>query len=466
MFAGIFEKIEAMAQEHQNVTDLRTTKVSKLLGKYYWPSFTGAIIYTLYNIVDRIFIGQGVGAEALAGLTSVFPIMLVIMAFGMMVGMGASVRISINLGKENYERAERVLGNALMLCITFAVVLATAAFFAKEPLLRLFGVSDVTMTYANDYLNIILLGAVFNMTGFALNNIIRSEGSAKIAMYSMLISAGINLILDPIFIFVLDMGVRGAALATVISQFFLFLWVLYHFHNKRSVIKFRIRHFAPNIEIIIYIITIGFAPFAMQLASSVVQGTSNTQLVRYGGDLAVGSMGVIMSVSMLILMSVFALNMASQPIVSFNVGAKDYRRVKETLMLTLKIATAISLGGGLLVELFPGTIAHMFNRDNQEFLAITERALRLVMLMYPLIGFQIVVSNFFQATGNAWKSALLSMLRQVIALIPLLIFLPKYFGLDGVWLAFPFADTISAIACAFFLAKEIKRLNGLINSSD
>lgn len=453
-----------MEREHQNVTELRTTKISKLLKQYYWPAFTGAIIHTLYNIVDRIFIGQGVGAEALAGLTSVFPIMLIIMAFGMLVGMGSGVRISLNLGQKNVKRAEHVLGNALMLCLTFAVVLSATAFAVKTPLLNLFGVSADTMVYANEYLNIILFGSIFGMTGFALNNVIRSEGNAKIAMYSMLISAGLNLILDPIFIFALDMGVKGAALATIISQFFLFVWVIYHFLNKNSVIKFKWQNFKPNIEIIVYIITIGFAPFAMQLAASVVQGTSNAQLVRYGGDLAVGSMGVIMSVSMLFLMAIFALNMASQPIVSFNYGAKDFRRVKETLLLTLKLSTVIVIGGAGLVEIFPGTIARMFNRDNAEFIAITQRGLRLVMIMYPVVGFQIVVSNYFQAVGNAWKSALLSLLRQVISLIPLLIILPKFWGLDGVWLAFPFADTISATACAIFLSYEIKRLNNLIEN--
>jgi len=451
-----------MEREHQNVTELRTTKISTLLGKYYWPAFTGAIIHTLYNIVDRIFIGQGVGAEALAGLTSVFPIMLILMAFGMLVGMGSGVRISLNLGKKNVKRAEHVLGNALMLCLTFAVVLSIGAFAVKTPLLQLFGVSSNTMGYANDYLDIILLGSVFNMTGFALNNIIRSEGNARIAMFSMIISAGLNLILDPIFIFVLDMGVQGAALATVISQFFLFVWVIYHFLNKHSVIKLRWPNFKPNIEIIVYIITIGFAPFAMQLAASVVQGTSNAQLVRYGGDLAVGSMGVIMSVSMLFLMAVFALNMASQPIVSFNYGAEDYKRVKQTLMLTLKLSTIIAICGGIFVELFPSTIARMFNHDNLEFIELTKRGLRLVMIMYPIVGFQIVVSNYFQAVGNAWKSALLSLLRQVISLIPLLILLPRFWGLDGVWLAFPFADTISAIASAIFLTYEIKRLNSYI----
>lgn len=452
-----------MERTHQNVNELQNTKTSKLLAKYYWPAFTGAIIHTLYNIIDRIFIGQAVGAEALAGLTSVFPIMLIIMAFGMLVGMGSGVRISINLGKKNFKRAEQVLGNAVMLCITLGIILAAVGFATKGPLLEMFGVMPSTKNYANEYLNIILFGSVFSMTGFAVNNVIRSEGSAKVAMYSMLISAGINLTLDPIFIFVLDMGVRGAALATVISQFFLFVWVLLHFKNKRSVIKLKWKNFIPNLEIIIYIVTIGFAPFAMQLTASVVQGTANAQLVKYGGDLAVGAMGVIMSIAMLFLMAVFALNMASQPIISFNYGAKNYQRVKETLVLCLKLATAIAIGGAILVELFPESIAKLFNNDNEEFIGITQRGLRIVMIMYPIIGFQIVVSSYFQAVGNAWKSALLSMLRQVLALIPILIILPKYFGLDGVWMAFPMADTLSAIAASIFLFYEIRRLNLMIS---
>lgn len=453
-----------MRNEHQNVSDLQNTKISILVKKYFWPAFTGAIINTLYNIIDRIFIGQGVGAEALSGLTSVFPIMLIIMAFGMLVGMGSGVRISINLGKKNFERAEKVLGNATMLCITLAIMLSIGAFQVKTPLLSLFGVSELTSKFANEYLDIILLGSVFNMTGFALNNIIRAEGNAKIAMYSMLISAGINLILDPIFIFGLGMGVKGAALATIISQFFLFIWVLYHFKNKHSVIKLRIKNFKPNFEIIHYIATIGFAPFAMQLASSVVQGTSNTQLVNYGGDIAVGAMGVIMSISMLFLMAIFSLNMATQPIISFNLGANNQKRVKDTLMLALKTATVISSFGFIVVELFPITIAKLFNNSNTEFIDTTQRGLRIVAMLFPIVGFQIVVSSYFQAIGVAWKAAILSLLRQVIALIPLLILLPRIAGLDGVWLSFPLADICSATICYIFLRSELKRLNGLITT--
>lgn len=452
-------------KEHQNVAELRSTKISKLLRKYYWPAFTGAIINTLYNIVDRIFIGQGVGAEALAGLTSVFPIMLIIMAFGMLVGMGASVRVSFNLGIKNMKRAEHVLGNATMLCIVFSIVISIIAYFTKIPLLHMFGVSDATMVHANDYLNIILIGSVFNMTGFAMNNVIRAEGNAKIAMYSMLLSAGVNLILDPIFIFVFDMGVQGAALATVISQIVLFIWVIMHFTKSKSIIKLYCKNFKPNKEIIWYIVTIGFAPFAMQLAASIVQGTSNAQLISHGGDIAIGSMGVIMSVAMVILMSVFSLNMATQPIISFNYAAKDYKRVKETLLLSVKVATGIVATGAILIELFPDAIAHLFNTDNEEFLKTTRRGLRLVMIMYPIVGYQIVVNNYFQAIGNAKKAAALSMLRQVFALIPILLILPNYLGLDGVWLAFPIADTISGLTCGTMLIYEVKRLNKLIAAS-
>lgn len=451
-----------MNKDHQNISDLQDIKISKLLRKYFWPAFTGAIINTLYNIVDRIFIGQGVGAEALSGLTSVFPIMLILMAFGMLVGMGSGVRISINLGKKNYKRAEKVLGNATMLCIVLAILLSITAYQVKEPLLTLFGVSEVTSGFATEYLNIILLGSVFGTTGFALNNIIRAEGNAKIAMYSMLISAGFNFVLDPIFIFGLDMGVKGAALATIISQFFLFIWVLYHFRNKHSVIKLKLKNFVPNFEIIHYIAAIGFAPFAMQMASSVVQGTSNTQLVNYGGDIAVGAMGVIMSVAMLFLMAIFSLNMATQPIISFNLGAGNQKRVKETLMLALKLATIISTAGFFIIELFPITIAKMFNNDNLEFINTTQRGLRIFALLFPIIGFQIVLSSYFQSIGIAWKAALLSLLRQVIALIPLLILLPRIAGLDGVWLSFPVADLCSATICFIFLRAELKRLNTLI----
>lgn len=449
-----------------NVQELELSSIRKLLLKYFLPAFTGVIINALYNVVDRIFIGQGVGAYALTGLSAVFPVMLITMAFGMLIGMGAGVRISINMGKKDFRRAELVLGNALILIFIVSIFVTILGFAIKTPMLRLFGASDTTIGYANDYLNIILLGTILNTTGFSLNNVIRSEGNAKIAMYSMLISAGTNLILDPIFIFVFDMGVKGAAYATIISMFILCIWVLFHFRSERSIIKIRLKNFRLVPEIIWYIITIGFAPFAMQIASSFVQGTLNTQLIKYGGDLAVGAMGIINSVAMFLIMSIIAINMAAQPIIGFNYGAKLYSRVKETLFIAMKAATFIAVGGWLIVELFPGIIVKAFNTNNVELYEIGKRGLRIILIGLPIVGFQIIVGNYFQSIGKAKVSALLSLLRQVLLLIPAILIFPRFWGLDGVWISAPICDTISAMIVTIFLFKELKRLNGLINRTE
>ena len=452
-----------MSKTHDNVNALELASIPSLMWKYFLPAFAGVIINSLYNIVDRIFIGQGVSALALSGLSAVFPIMLIMMAFGMLIGMGAGVRISINLGKKDFARAEKVLGNAFTLIIVMAILLTITGFAIKDPMLRLFGAGDETVGYANDYLNIILFGSLFNMMGYSMNNLIRSEGNANIAMYSMLISAGLNIILDPIFIFVLDMGVKGAAWATVISQFVLMIWVIRHFRSKRSVIILRPSNFKPVGEIIIYIITIGFAPFSMQMAASLVQGTFNTQLVKFGGDLAVGAMGIINSVAMLIIMTIIAINMATQPIVGFNHGAKNFKRVKQTLMLGMKYASYISIGGFLLVEIFPGSIIKLFNSQSEELLSIGVNGLRIFLAALPIIGFQIVASNYFQSIGKAGISAFLSMLRQVIVLMPALFIIPHFWGLEGVWLASPVSDVVAAAIVSIFLRKELKRLNAAIS---
>ncbi|WP_430811810.1 MULTISPECIES: MATE family efflux transporter [unclassified Carboxylicivirga] len=451
-----------MSKLAQNVRALEFENIPRLLWRYFLPAFAGVIINSLYNIVDRIFIGHGVGAMALSGLSAIFPIMVIMMAFGMLIGMGAGVRVSLNLGKKDFDRAEKVLGNSFVLMIIVALMIMGIGFAIKDPLLEFFGVNDQTFDYANEYLNIILFGAIFNIVGYSLNNLIRSEGSARVAMISMLISAGLNLILDPIFIFVLDMGVAGAAYATILSQFVLMLWVIAHFRSRRSVIRLRVRNFRLQTDIIWYIITIGFAPFSMQLASSLVFGTFNVQLVKYGGDLAVGAMGVIMSVAMLLVMTNIAINMAAQPIIGFNYGAKDYSRVKQTLVISLILATIVSLLGFTVSELFPRSIIRAFNSDSRELLNIGTRGLRIFVMALPLVGFQIITGNYFQSTGKAGLAALISLLRQVIVLIPVLIILPKHIGLDGVWLASPIADTVSALITGLFLMRELKRLNRAI----
>lgn len=450
---------------NKNIILLEQAPIKKLLWKYFLPAFTGVIINSLYNIVDRIFIGQGVGAYALSGLSAVFPVMLIMMAFGMLIGMGAGVRISINLGKNDFKRAELVLGNALILIFIVSIFVTGLGFAIKNPMLRLFGASDTTIGFANDYLNIILIGTIFNTIGFSLNNLIRSEGNAKIAMYSMLISAGTNIILDPIFIFVLDMGVKGAAYATVISMFILSIWVIWHFRSNRSIIKLKISNLKLEPQIIWYIITIGFAPFAMQIASSMVQGTLNTQLIKFGGDLAVGAMGIINSVVMFIIMSIIAINMAAQPIFGFNYGAKNYLRVRDTLIICIKAASLISIIGWIFVELFPEWIVIAFNKDNAELMNIATRGLRILLIALPIIGFQIIVGNYFQSIGKAKISAIISLLRQVILLIPAIMIFPRIWGLDGVWISAPICDLISALVVSIFLYKELKRLNTCIESN-
>jgi len=448
-----------MDRNKKNVQDLEKASIKALLWKYFLPAFTGVVINSMYNIVDRIFIGQGVGAIALSGLSAVFPIMLIMMAFGMLIGIGAGVRISINLGKKDLGRAEWVLGNSFVLMVIVSAMITIIGFLIKDPLLRMFGVGDNTMFVANEYLNIILYGAIFNVVGFSMNNMIRSEGNAKIAMYSMLISAGTNIILDPVFIFVLDMGVAGAAWATIISQFMLCIWVIRHFRGSKSVIKLRVTNFKLNRQIVFYILTIGFAPFSMQLAGSFVQALYNMQLVEYSNDIAIAAMGVINSVAMLIVMSVVAINMASQPIYGFNYGAKNYSRVKECLAISIKAATGIVVFGFIFVQFFPGIIIKAFNNSSSELLDVGTHGLRIFLFALPVVGFQVIVGNYFQSIGKAGISALLTLMRQVILLIPILFILPKFIGLTGVWLASPIADVGSAIIAGIFLIKELRQLN-------
>lgn len=448
-----------MDKNTQNVYELENSKITSLLWKYFLPAFTGVIINSLYNVVDRIFIGQGVGAEALSGISAVYPIMLILMAFGMMIGIGAGVRISINMGMKNFPRAEKVLGNSFILMLIVSALISIIGFSIKDPLLHLFGVENKTMAFANEYLNIILFGAVLNVVGFSMNNLIRSEGNAKIAMYSMLISAGTNIILDPIFIFWFDMGVAGAAWATIISQFVLCVWVIRHFISSSSVIKLRKENFKLNGQIILYIITIGFAPFSMQIAGSFVQGLYNIQLIKFSNDIAIAAMGIINSVAMLIVMTIVAINMAAQPIYGFNYGANNYKRVKDTLVICMKAATGIAIAGWFLVQLFPEMIILTFNNSSKELLTLGTQGLKTFLLALPIIGFQVIVGNYFQSIGKAGTSILLTLMRQVILLIPILFILPNYLGLTGVWFASPIADVGSALIAGYFVIRELKILN-------
>lgn len=445
--------------------DLAEKKIGSLLLSYYIPAFVGVTATALYNIVDRIFIGQSVGHVALSGISVVFPVMIIIMAFGMLVGIGSAVLTSIALGTQNPNRAEKVLGNAFFLMIAVSILVSILGFAIKDPLLSSFGATSATLEYADDYLCIILGGSFFGITGYGLNTTIRAEGNAKIAMVSMIISATINIILDAVFIFGLDMGVKGAAYATVISQMILTLWVILHFRRKRSVIKLRLANIKPQSSIIKNILLAGMAPFIMQIANSLVQVIFNTQLIKHGGDIAIAAMGVVNSVVTIIIMSIIALNMASQPIIGYNFGAENYRRVKETWILTMKCATLISMVTFILVQLFPGHIIMLFNND-PELIDKGTTGLRIFLGMLPLVGFQIVTGNYFQATGRSNVATLMTLMRQILMLLPLIIILPSYAGLNGVWMSSPVSDFFNAIVVIFLIYKYMKKLNAKISSVD
>ncbi len=440
------------------VDELRDANIARLMVKYFVPAFVGVFVNALYNIVDRIFIGQGVGAEALSGISVIFPVMLIMMGFGMLIGIGTGVYVSINLGKRNTIRAEQTLGTGFALMLLVSVLIMVVTYLLKVPILRAFGTTNETFQFANDYLNIILAGTPFMVVGFSLNNVIRSEGNARIAMYSMLISAGTNIVLDPIFIFWLDMGVKGAALATVISMFVLMVWVLFHFRGRRAVIRLKNINIRVKRDILIEIVAIGMAPFTMQIANSVVQGLINKKLIEFGGDLAVGAMGIVNSVLSLVIMAIVAINMASQPIIGFNYGAKSVARVKEALRLSLIAATLIAVISFTFIEAIPGVLVLMFNNDSAELYNISVHGLRLVVLGLPVVGFQIVASHFFQAIGKAKIAMFATLFRQVITLIPLLFILPGFWGISGIWLAYPISDLLSALVVALFLVKQWQRL--------
>ncbi len=435
-------------------------KVGKLLLKFSIPAIVGMLVNALYNVIDRIFIGRGIGKLALSGVTVTFPIATIILAFGMLIGIGTAALISIKLGQQKKEEAEHILGNAFTLIIIISMIVTVVGLIFLEPMLLKFGASKDTLPYAKEYITIILLGVVFQNIGFGLNNTIRSEGNPRVAMVTMLIGGILNTILDPLFIFVFNMGTRGAAIATVIAQAVNTIWVLSYFFGGKSVLKIRYKNLKLDAKVVKGIFAIGMSPFSMQLAASIVTIISNRNLVRYGGDLALGVMGVIMSIAMLVLMPIFGINQGCQPIIGYNYGAQKYDRVKHALKLAILSATVITTTGFIIIQLFPRQLISIFNND-PELIAIGVHGIRIYLFMLPIIAFQIISSNYFQAIGKAKISIFLSLSRQVIILIPLLLILPKFFGLNGVWISGPSSDAISSILTAIFIFIEIRHLNEL-----
>ena len=434
---------------------LEHEKPGRLLLSYALPAVVGTMINSLYYIVDRIYIGHGLGSLAISGLTITFPVMLFLQAFGMLIGAGASARVSIFLGKKENEQAEKVLGNALILTFIISFCVITLCMLFLKDLLIWFGGSENTIPYAMDYLNIIIPGNILTTLCFGFNSIMRASGYPKKAMYTMIIGAVMNIVLDPIFIFVLDMGMQGAAIATVISMAISTVFVMHHFVSRQSLIRFRKKYLQLDWPIIRHIVSIGISPFSIQMGGSIVNIVMNNSLYLYGGDLALGANGILISIAMLLVMIVIGLSQGMQPIIGFNFGAGHHHRVMGTLWLVIIISTCIMGAGWICSMFFPEIIVKGFTTD-QELIAISANGLRLNFMLLIVVGSQIVISNFFQSIGSAWKTILLSISRQLIFLIPAVIILPRFFGLDGVWIAGPVSDGLATILAWAFLLHYIK----------
>lgn len=431
--------------------------ISKLLVKFSIPAIIGMMVTAIYNVVDRIFLGNGVGQLAIGGVYLNLPIVLSMMAFSMLVGLGGNSIASIRLGQNRKDQAEKILGTSFSLIILISVTLSVLLYFNLERLLVLFGASETILPYAKEYGEILVLFGPFNMIGFALNNFIRGEGNPKVAMATMFIGAISNIILDYVFIFIFDMGVKGAALATGIGQFLSFLWTIRYFTIGKSLLKIVPKDMKLETYYIKEIISLGITPFSMQLVFSLVSVGFNHQLQKYGGDLATSSMAIIDSIGQLVFMPIFGINQGLQPIVGFNYGAKKYRRVQNALRLSLKYATIYLSLGWLVMMLFPETLVGVFVKDSASFEAIKPIAvpgLRIYNSMTFMLGFQFVGSGLFQSIGKARVGFILSMTRQLIFLMPLLFILPIFLNINGIWTAMAVSDLLSTLVTTYFLIKS------------
>ncbi|MCE1164954.1 MAG: MATE family efflux transporter [Bacteroidetes bacterium] len=435
----------------------------KLIFSFSLPVVIGMMVMASYNIVDRVFVGRGVGALAISGIAITFPFIVIFMAFSMLVGVGAASVLSIRLGEKKVGEAEQTLGNALTLAVIISIIMTAVFYIMLDPLLSVFGGSGEVLQYAKDFSHVMLIGGVFQMVSFTMNNLIRAEGNPKMAMTTMIIGSVMNMILNPIFIFMFHWGIRGSAWATVISQFINSVWVLAYFFGKRSHVHFHFGNLRLQKEIVKKIFSIGISPFIMQVSASVVIVIFNNSLAKYGGDLAIASMAVTNAITMFIVMPIFGLNQGIQPILGYNFGAKLYHRVKRIFELGIMAATALCIIGFFVVIIFADSLVSAFAQDTPELIGIGARALRIYLLMLPLVGYQIIGAAYFQAVGKPKYSLILTVLRQIGILIPAVFILPLFFQLDGVWAAGPVADGISAVLSAVFILNEMRVLKKAVS---
>ncbi|MTI71852.1 MAG: MATE family efflux transporter [Firmicutes bacterium] len=436
---------------------LANEKVSTLLFKLSVPATIGMLVYVLYYLIDTIFVGRGVGTEAIGGLTIAFPFLMLIMAVAKMLGVGTSSLISRNLGSNNKERAYTATGNNITLALGFGIIIAIVGLLLLDSILMLFGATEVLMEYAKDYLFIILLGSPFISLSLASNSTIQAEGKAKISMMNMVISTVINIVLDPILIFGFNMGIKGAALATVIAQIVWFTLVIKFYFSKKSTMYLKLEHFIPEPSVIKEIITLGLPSFIRQAGVSVVMVIINNSLAYYGGTIYISAIGIVLRILRVTMVPLAGIAQGFKPIVGYNFGAKKFIRVKNALKYSLLSSFVIGFIGFLILFIYPNYIFMMFGSD-KELINVGKSLMKIVVLVLPIVGIHYIATEYFLAIGKALPAYLIGLSRQIFLLIPLILIFPLFLGVKGVFIAFPVADLLATSIAIYFLIKEAKKL--------
>lgn len=443
--------------------ELGTKPVGKLLAQYALPAIVAMTASSLYNMIDSIFIGQGVGPLAISGLAITFPLQNLMAAFGAGVGVGAATCISVKLGQRDYNTAQHIFGNNFSLNLVIGVTFSIITLLFLNPILRFFGASDNTLPYAREYMLVILTGNVITQLFFGMNAVLRAASKPRHAMVATIATVVLNVILAPIFIWPMHMGIQGAALATVISQAVVLAWQLKLFCNKNELLHFKRGTYRFNATIVKNILGIGMSPFAMNVCACVVVIFINTGLAKYGGDMAVGAYGIANKVAFTFIMINMGLNQGMLPIAGYNYGAQNFTRLLRVLRIAVITGVLITTTGFVIAHVIPYQCARLFTTD-QTLINISIRAIQINMLAFPLVGFQMVITGFFQSIGKAKISMFLSLSRQMLFLLPLLIVLPPILGVDGIWCSLPTADTISAILAGVMMVIYMRKFKKQINA--
>ena len=440
----------------QAALSLGTEDIRKLLMRYALPAIIAMTASSLYNMMDSIFIGHGVGAMAIAGLAVTFPFMNLAAAFGSLVGVGASTLVSVKMGQKDLRSAEAVLGNVLVMNIGIGLIFTIVCLLFLDPILYFFGASEETLPYARDYMEVILVGNVITHVYMGLNEVMRASGYPQRAMLATLFAVLINGVFNALFIFVFNMGIRGAALGTICAQLMSLLFVLWHFSNPKNYIRFQKGIFKVKWNIMGNMVAIGLAPFLMNMCSCLIVMMINTGLKNYGGDMYVGAYGIVNRIAFLFIMIIMGFNQGMQPIVGYNYGAQQFDRVIKVLKYTMFCGVSVAILGFLVAQFTPEFIVRMFTTD-AVLVALAVHGMHAVLLVFPVNGFQMVSTSFFQSIGMAGKAIFLSLTRQLLFLLPFLYFLPKFWGTDGIWYSFPFADMLAFCVTGTMLWRQLKK---------